>query len=57
MAGLPLIVQIVLLVLWYTAFPLMPAWLVFLPIILGGIAIVFTLVVMAISAYVIHKVG
>jgi len=32
-----LIMQIVLLVLWFTAYPALPAWLVFLPIILWAV--------------------
>jgi hypothetical protein len=38
-------VQIILLVLWYTAFPTLPAWLVFIPLMLWGIGVVIAITI------------
>ena len=46
---LPCALQIILLVLWYTVLPTLPAWLVFLPLIVSGVALAILLVIALIA--------
>ena len=50
MAGIPFLLQVVLLVLWYTIMPTLPAWLVFLPSIVCGVGIVIALIALVVAA-------
>jgi hypothetical protein len=40
-----LAIQIVLLVLWYTALPMLPVWLVWLPMMIFGVALAVWLLI------------
>jgi hypothetical protein len=42
----PFALQVILLVLWFTVFPTMPLWLVFLPAIISGVVLFIALVIL-----------
>jgi hypothetical protein len=51
MQFIPFVTQIALLVAWYTVLPALPAWLVFLPMIMGGIALVIWLILVIFGVF------